>query len=354
LVGGVMAAIARRHVSLQQQSKQAIHRHQRLQDLYGQVMSSMQEGMVILDESLHAQGANPAARAMINSDSDIDGKTVAELFPDQEKLHAYFHETHEKVYQCEWSSRGKVYLLTTTRLPEGDKLAAWLVTLVDISELRDLEQKLVRQEKMAALGQMAAMLAHEIRNPIQILSQAVDLAAVADGARREDMRRIITEEMQRLNRLVSGMLDYARPLVPAPERNPMPELISTSINHVDIDNHHQITMKCEADYLMLDSGHFRLVLDNLLRNALVASPTPGSVGVSLTGEADEGWRLAVSDQGGGIPDAVSSTLFEPFATGRSDGVGLGLATVSQVCQANGWLIDVSREDQTTYFQVSGK
>ena len=110
-----------------------------------------------------------------------------------------------------------------------------------------------------------------------------------------------------------------------------------------------IDMHCTLEQLWLDGDHFRLVLDNLLANA-AANSTPGSsVGISLDGQ-DDRWCLCVSNQGH-ISEQVRDKLFEPFVSGRSTGIGLGLATVKQVCDMNGWRVNVTQEGELICFCV---
>ncbi|MFQ5581907.1 MAG: nitrogen regulation protein NR(II) [Mariprofundaceae bacterium] len=357
LVGGVMAAIARRHARLQDTSRRAIRQHRQLKELHDQVMASMQEGVIILDGTLHVQDANLAATRMFAETDEITGMSVSTLLSGLSDLSAFLQAAPQTPFQCEWTRGARVHLITAARLTGGDDLATWLLTLVDISDIRNLEHKLVEQEKMAALGSMAAMLAHEIRNPIQTISQAVELMAVKERAKNGDIQSIISEEMQRLNRLVSDMLDYAQPLQPEPVETHMPALIGAAIQQIDFHNKYAIQWSSEMENLLIDPDHFRLVLDNLLRNAITSNDTPGTVSVALSEIAGDGqqpaWQLLVSDQGGGVPDHMKGKLFKPFVSGRTDGIGLGLATVWQVCQANGWNVDVDSDQQGSHFKVSG-
>jgi len=198
------------------------------------------------------------------------------------------------------------------------------------------------------------MLAHELRNPLQTIGQAVELLT-AQKKQNENLKGIIGDEIRRLNRLVTDMLTYTTPLKPAPEQVRPSDLLETAVLQVDIDGRQGVHWQTDIKELALDPGHFRLVLDNLLRNALEASSEPGTVQVDLKrgSEHPERWLLTVSDRGSGVDEAVRQRLFEPFARGRPGGTGLGLATVWQVCRANGWTVDVDSGPDGTRFRVSG-
>jgi len=353
LVGGVMAAIARRHASLQQESHQVEYQHRRLKEMHDQVVSSMQEGIVILDEGLHIQDSNEPARRLLNTRLGQMRLQLQEIGSTPESLLEYLGGNSGKPFQCEWHTESGICLVTASELPGEDPAARWVLTLVDISELRKLERKLAEQDKLASMGRMLAMLAHEVRNPLQTIGQSVELMKTVGEGKQEEIQEIVSEEISRLNRLVSDMLDFLQPLKPEPVDVYPRDLIGSSVVQVDMVDRHRISWRSSIEELNVDPDHFRLVLDNLLRNAVEASSDPGSVEILLesTGAI---WELSIQDQGGGISESMRGHLFEPFATGRTTGIGLGLATVWQVCQANDWHVEVNDIPGGSRFSVRGK
>jgi len=351
LVGGVMAYIARRHASLRARSDRAVRQHRKLKDLHDQIMAEMAEGVIVLDRELQVSDMNPAARLLLGD------MPVARLLRIP-ALETFFKQSGLSEFQCEFEDAGghstgdaKRTLLLAVRSLSSDADAAWLLTLVEISEVRRLEQQLVQQEKMALLGKMAAMLAHEIRNPIQTMAQGLELMSAKPEC-RTTMQEILRDETMRLNRLVGMMLDYARPLHPQPELTYMPEVFRQALAQSEIGHREQVRAKCRLDELTIDSDHFRLVLDNLLSNALAHHCSDSSIDVALNAD-NRDWVLTVCNAGE-LAEEVRDTLFEPFVTGRSSGIGLGLATVRQVCLANGWRVKVDVEaGHKVCFQVSG-
>lgn len=351
LVGGVMAGIARRHERLWHERGSAVRRHRHLQLLHGRVLDAMHEGMLVLDDDLRVQDSNEAARHLLAGSTAIQGKAIKTLLDLPARLARYFDAREDGSEQVEWKGGERTCLLTATRLPAGDPAAAWLLTMVDISRVRLLEKRLAEQDKQAALGRMAAMVAHEVRNPLQTIAQAVDLLSPPETAPEDgEVRTIIREEIQRLKRVLDDVLHYAQPLQPNPVACDLPKLVETAVRQVDMEGRHGIQHASDCQRVQVDADHFRLVIDNLLRNAVAASPGAGSVRVRLAG-VDDAWTLQVADRGKGIPEHVRRHLFEPFVTDRDGGIGLGLATVWQVCRANGWAIDVDSSRQGTTFTV---
>ncbi len=350
LVGGVMAYMARRHASLRAQSDLAVRQHRKLKDLHDQIMAEMAEGVIVLDRDLNVSDMNAAARYLLGD------KPVVTLLAIP-AFDAFFQQSKLTDFQCEVDGLGndaggdseRTFLLAVRYL-SSDADAAWLLTIVDISEVRRLELQLVQQEKMALLGNMAAMLAHEIRNPIHTMVQGLEIMAMKPDSRAM-MQGILHEETLRLNRLVGIMLDYAKPLQPEPALTYLPEVIRQALMQVEIACREQVCWQCDVDELMLDGDHFRLVLDNLLSNALANRRPESAVEVKLSAN-DTDWTLSVCNTGE-LADDIRDKLFEPFVTGRSSGIGLGLATVRQVCSANGWTVKLDAETGAVCFQVSG-
>jgi len=340
LIGGVMGYIVRRQQRLVVEGSRVIRLHRKLKTLHSQVMETMHDGVLILDGACYITDCNRAACFMLGEGADIRGKQLSRLIHLPVRLQRYFEDGHRHACRCEYERQGRILFIMATQMPEGDKQAKWLLSMVDITDIRQLEQKLAAQERLAAMGRMAAMLAHEIRNPLQSIGQAVEILSDGRNNQRREVGHIMQEEVQRLDHLVSDMLSYAQPLHPRPGRAVIPDMVNAAIGQVDARKNMDIQLHCTVDEIEVDTDHLRLVLDNLLRNAIYASPAKGSVSVHFDMVNPGAWKLEVIDAGGGVPEAMKEHLFEPFVSGKPDGAGLGLATVWQACQANGWKITV--------------
>ncbi len=220
----------------------------------------------------------------------------------------------------------------------------------------EVVRKLVAQEKLAALGRMAAMVAHEVRNPLQTIAQAVGLLKDAPPREvRAQLQEAVQQEVARLDRLVNSMLRFAAPLKSEPRPCNPQELLQASLAQVGVEAEGvKVTIDCPVTRCLFDGDHFRLVADNLLRNALLHSQPGDEVSVTMQMIGDRSWRLRVKDCGGGIDAAIMPQLFEPFVTGRSSGTGLGLAMVRQVCDSDGWQVRVRNCDGGAEFTVIGR
>jgi len=354
LIGGIMAAISNYQSGLQKESRRAVLQHRQLQKVHSRLLASMNEGVMVLGKDLSIQDSNDAARQILKFKDNVSDMTIHDIWPISPQLVHFLESGSHEFFKSEWHIQDNVYLISARMLPEGESFAYWLLTLVDISELRSLESQLLEQEKLALMGRMAAMLAHEFRNPMQTIAQAVDLFGKVDETQTQEVRRIVKEEIARLNHLVGDMLDFSRPLRPEPTQTNMVDLVDSALQRVDMEQNLQLRSKVEWKSMMIDGHHFRLVLDNLLRNAVQASPEPGTIRVVLKKIGDHHWQLIVEDEGGGIPEEFREKIFEPFATKRPGGTGIGMATVWQACRANGWDIDIANTSRGTKILVTGE
>lgn len=216
-------------------------------------------------------------------------------------------------------------------------------------ELHQLQKELIRSERMAAVGQLAAGLSHEIDNPIGIILGFAELMAEElseDDPRREDLGTII-EESRRCKRIVRGLLDFSRP--------PALGVAPTDINRVLADTVEaagsQRVFKGVAIVLSLSDGlpqiqadpdRLRQVFMNLLLNAAQAMPEGGEVALSTLYEAASGSvKIEFKDTGPGIPDGHIDRIFEPFFTTKrpGEGTGLGLAICVRLLEEQGGTIE---------------
>lgn len=210
-------------------------------------------------------------------------------------------------------------------------------------ELGRAQAEVVRHERLAALGEVAAVMAHEVRNPLGVIFNSLTSLRklLTPQGDVELLLRIVGEEADRLNRIVADLLDFARPY--APERKPvaLEALVASAVQSASAALATPgIRLVTEFPEVLpevpLDAHLVRQALVNLVVNAVQAMPRGGVVRVRahLERQGDRGWaRIAVSDQGPGIPPQVAGRIFQPFFTTKATGTGLGLAVVKRIAEA---------------------
>jgi signal transduction histidine kinase len=212
-------------------------------------------------------------------------------------------------------------------------------------QLARAQEELVKRERLAALGELAAVVAHEVRNPLGVIFNSLRsltrvLKPSGDAAMLLD---IVGEEADRLNRIVGDLLDFARPSEPSLQPEPLEAVLASAVdaavsaaaaNGVKID----LRTGPRLPKAAVDARMLRQALLNLVINAVQAMPRGGTVTIEASEETTpQGQpvaRIQVSDTGPGIPPELAERIFQPFFTTKAAGTGLGLAVVKRIVEAH--------------------
>ncbi|MGB3383246.1 MAG: ATP-binding protein [Marinomonas sp.] len=206
-------------------------------------------------------------------------------------------------------------------------------------QLHHVIESSVEMERQASLGQLAAGLAHDIRNPLTIISMTIrTLIKRESNQQHSEMLIMVEEEIERVNHVIENLLNYARPTQPTLEKIALLELFEGIRALVDASAKIQnviIHLECDPTLeILADLSHVRQILMNLILNAIQAMPTEGGQ-ITLFGYKKEGEIiLSVQDNGKGISASLMSRISEPFFTTKSTGTGLGLAICHVLAKSN--------------------
>lgn len=224
-------------------------------------------------------------------------------------------------------------------------------------ELAAAHEQLVRQERLAAIGELASTIGHEMRNPLGVISNAVYLLRSDLGAKPSEaaQRHLATaeREISAATVIVSDLLEFARQREPVPDDVDVPGLVEevltvlpppAGVSAEPVDRSRAVTVRADRDML-------RQVLLNLVSNAYQAMPDGGTLAVDASAE-DGAVQISVRDTGVGISEEVRARLFEPFFTTKARGVGLGLVVSRRIVEAHGGALTVDGAEGTgTEFRV---
>lgn len=236
----------------------------------------------------------------------------------------------------------------------ADGLRAMAKKLVDARDREHaLERRLHEEQRLAGLGRVVAGVAHEVRNPLAALKLSLDRMArrALDERSARDVG-VCLEEIARLDKVVGSMLLVARSEPPAKAPVDLGELTDERLRAAEALAAPRGVRLVRAGEAVVDvnRGHFTRVIDNLVRNAIEASPDGAEVRVAIE-RGGEGVTLAVEDAGPGVPEERAGELFEPFFTLRPDGTGLGLFLSRSLVEAHGGRLLYHREGGATRFVV---
>jgi len=224
-------------------------------------------------------------------------------------------------------------------------------------------QAAIRAEKLASVGQLAATIGHELRNPLAAVRNAhvytmrriAQAEMVKSDPRLGQMLDIASRELDSCSRLIGDLLDFARERPLMREPLPLASLVEEAITLVPARA--SITVKNDVaedlPLVEIDREQFRRVLINLVQNAVEAYPDGASGTVRIGARHEGGWEMTIADDGPGISAEVAARIFEPLFTTKVKGTGLGLAVVRSVVERHGGTIDLASEvGKGTRFRIA--
>ena len=218
--------------------------------------------------------------------------------------------------------------------------------------LREAEAAVRRSERLAALGQLSAGLAHELRNPLGTIKASAEMLGKnlpADNEVAREVAGFISTEVDRTNLLVTRFLDFSRPMQLRLAPGDLTKVLDSAVANLDHNSpHYDVTVyknyAPEIGPMQLDADLMERVFFNLLLNAAQATPAGGAITIKTRRVGDTA-EVSIIDRGGGIDPKHMENIFNPFFTTKPDGVGLGLAIVSKIVDEHGGKMAVESEPE---------
>lgn len=321
------------------------------------IINTTVDGIIVIDGRGSIEAFNPGAERLFGyAAADIIGRNVNVLMP------APYHAEHD-AYLTRYLSTGRKQIIGIGRevmgrrkdgttfplhLSVGEMMIAgerkFTGMLHDLSDRVALEEQLRERGAMAKLGEMAAMIAHEVKNPLAGIRGAVQVIGGRMGAGNPDapMMQEIVKRVDSLDAMMKELLLFARP--PSPKRSPteiVPLLAATARLLKQDDGARQVNVEIAgaAPPLAADGEMLKMVFHNLLINGAHAMHGHGTIRVQVSA-ADHACRIAFTDHGPGIPADVRDKIFTPFFTTKRRGTGLGLPTAKRFVEAHDGRITV--------------
>jgi len=323
------------------------------------VLDSVTTGVVVCNRDLEVTVINRAAKRLLGLTlQDPIGRPLSALplegavATHQEELRAILDDgpplhLEAQALKPAGGPAGLVDLrvLQFTRPGEPKNIGGLVFLLDDVTEREQTRERLLQNERLAAMGRLAAQVAHEIRNPLSSIGLNCELLSDelrdADSFDAEIKRLLaaVSREIDRLTELTEGYLRYAR----LPEASKRPSDVAALVTDVadfvraDFERSGlrlEVSGVPELPTISIDPSRVRLALVNLLRNAADVTPEGGTVSLTIE-EVDGAVQISVDDEGPGVPDDDEERLFEPFFSTKDDGTGLGLSVTREVALEHG-------------------
>ena len=325
----------------------------RLQALHSSVLSSMSSGVVTSDLSDRITFANPPAGELLHRrPEELVGRPLFETGLVAEELLQTLGSPGNEVLRFEGNGTplgpGVYFGVSVTPLRDGEgRVTGRILIFQNLTEMKKLEGEVRLKEKLAAVGELAAAIAHEIRNPLASISGSVQVlsASAPPGSSERRLMEIVVQESHRLSSILEDFLKYVRPREQAVETIDAAAALRdvvTLLTHSDeLSPRHRVTLRLEPESVLLraDPGQLRQVIWNLIRNAVAAMPSGGTLALEARA-SDVAWSVTVADEGKGMSREEQDRLFTPFAHTVPGGTGLGLAIVYRIVEEHGGRIGV--------------
>jgi PAS domain S-box-containing protein len=324
-----------------------------------EILDSMQESFYVLDRDWNFVYANKQITAAVGMQpKDWVGTNLWKLFPKyigtniEENYRAVMEKREIRRFESSSEYSGVWYLVTAYPSVEGISVLA-----TNITERKRLEKELKDKERLAAIGATAAMVGHDIRNPLQTVTNELYLAReemkmMPDSEFKANMKESldeIAEQTLYVNKIVADLQDYAKPLAPKLEEVDLEGIFQAVLSSVDIDQiefSESVSImyfieKCFPK-IKVDRTYLQRILQNLINNAIQAMPNGGKL--TLTAHHMNGKAIImVEDSGEGIPLEVRGQLFTPLVSTKSKGQGFGLAVVKRFTEGLGGTVRFESE-----------
>ena len=323
--------------------------------LHQDIVRSLSSGLITIAPDGTILSANHIAADILRANQDaLAGQPVDQAMPGVAALIA---DNRQRADLALPTKTHEMIMLGVTVSPlrdVHDEVIGRVINFQDLTELRRLELHARRAERLATVGQLAAGIAHEIRNPLASISGSIELLQASAQTSEDDrtLMQIVHREIQRLNILIGDLLDYANPRPSEPVDFDLGSLVEETLRvargeaafaEIELTSQVDLDLRIHADPAKL-----RQVLWNLVRNARDAAAAGGKHVTVRARRRDRDAVIAVGDDGPGIAKELVARIFDPFVTTKQKGTGLGLATSHAVVAEHGGRIDVETgRDGTT-------
>jgi PAS domain S-box-containing protein len=315
------------------------------------ILQCVTSGVMAFDKDCHCTTINRAALEMLSLHRDQTvGKSSRELFGDNEIATSVQETLEKRVPTVRMEAMldrpgGKLWLgYNTAMLTDRQEAALGVIlSFSDLTEVKRLQEQIELRERLTALGEMSAGIAHELRNPMAVISGYLTLLSKKNDPASQETIRSIANEIDGMNRIIGDLLTFARPASLNRVKITIKDMITSCLAAVlqakGENSRIETVVKLSDAEVSVDEVLMRQAVSNLLQNAVEAMPDGGTL--TIEAHVNRDIKIMIRDTGTGIPSDKLKKIFLPFYTLKDTGVGMGLALVHKIITSHGGRVDVA-------------
>lgn len=328
-----------------------------------EIVENLPEAIIACSNEGNVIFINPKARSILARDVFSPGRTASEILPDhivdlgREVISSGLPIINKEMIFRSLSGNKFPAAVNVSEIITSEKNSVGIMYMIrDMTEVRRLQERIRKADRLAAIGQLAAGVAHEVRNPLSsIKGYATYFGSLfPEGSENRKASEVMTSEVDRLNRVISELLEMARPADVKLKETDISTLIDSSLRLVRQEAESaavtvETDLSSEVSKIKADPDRLAQTLINLYVNSIQAMPDGGKLTVT-TRAKDKNLLIYVSDTGKGLPEENLTKIFDPYYTTKASGTGLGLAIVQKIVEAHSGSIEVenSGHEGTTF------
>jgi len=342
-----------------------LKRYMLLENYTTSIIESIKSGVIAVNSDMFITIVNQGAKDMLGVGNECIGQNFTEVFNCCESVTDSIQKAFKENIQNEnieltlnrfdsiQDIRISVYPLNFENAKKG-----LVIIIDDITEVKKLHKELIRNEKLAALGELSSGVAHEIRNPLGIIKaieQTMKKELVGNQEAIKELE-IIDEEIERANRVIKSLMEFGKPAkgekILYSVEAVIDDVLTVANKYISQHRVDVIFNNSNDTCIVLDKELLKQAFINIIFNAVQAMPDGGNLTISLTNIHDIFIKIIFEDTGTGIKDEHIEKIFNPFYTTKEEGTGLGLSIVHKIIEEHGGTIGVtSKESLGTTFEI---